>query len=206
MSADPVERLIRPEWRERLQYAASVPLSELIDPKAKVTGTLRGDTGRVTSEDLEALANTGLPQIEGCLYPEIEPDAVERERGLVFRLGSYDDGFDIITGQAAPLGPEHLFVVEAATGSVAKLSRARGVYWVPASTSIQRFVEMAWRYYHLVPVLSEMVYSGSEVPFAEPDEHAAVKQAAWSAALKVDPGIAEYHPYNFWRGAIWDYQ
>lgn len=190
--------MMRAQWKQRLEFAAQATLAELIVPQAQTTGSLEGELGRISAADRAALAQWGLPAIEGCLYPAIINAAGQRAEGPVFHLGSYDSPL--------PDGPEHLFVAETRTGEVAKVSRADGEYRVHANGSLRQFVELAWRFYHVDPVLHEMQHSGSDaVPFADAAEDDAVRGAAWAIAVQVDPALQERGEGCFWWAMTWWY-
>lgn len=196
--------VIRTAWAERLQFAATATLSDLIVANAQVTGLIEDDLGSITDDDADALASVGLPTVKGWLYPSIERASTSQHRCvLAFVLGTHDTGEELF---AEDVAPEHFFIASVLSGNVLMVSDAYSGYTQYVNASISRFVETAWRYHHIGSVLFEMQHSGTdEVPFASREEERAIKAAAWRCVRDIDPTIGEDDKKTFWWQAIWSY-
>lgn len=216
--------MIRPAWRDVLDFAAQTDLVDLVDPARSVSCVLEDEPGWIAPAAVAALEKPGLPTVPGILYPAAEPFSVLRNFRRVFLLGSYDIGRIAKTSKSAPdehrpnviihevtfmpdpTGPKHLFVADTATGEVLKVSREVDGYEVKVNSTVDRFVEMMWRFSYLSLVLFEMQHSGTdEVPFASYEEAIAIKERIWAVAQEVDPAQRTIQTDGFWWGNIWEY-
>lgn len=195
---------IRSEWRAKLDFALKESLTELVDPAIQVTGVLEGDDmGAITATDVEALATIGLPSGSRWLYPSIRSRSFIVGAECRFLLASTDDGLDPFTGEPAPEGPEHLICALPRSGRVVLIhdgysSRAY------VNRSVVRFVEMAWRYHYVKPILFHMQYVDNDdgSPATSSAEQTAVKDALWRWAEQTDLFVDVEPTLSYWWGAI----
>lgn len=196
--------VIRAEWRAKLDFALNEPLSELVDPAVQVTGLLEDEDLEAVSEaDVETLATIGLPSGSRWLYPSIT------SRGFVvgaerrFHLASTDDGLDLFTGEPSPKGPEHIICALSRSGRVILIHEGCSAR-AYVNRSISLFVDMAWRYHYVKPILFDIQYLDNEggSPGTSPQEENAVKDVLWTWAIGADPFVDIEPTLSYWWGSI----
>jgi len=199
-----VPTMIRTEWRAQLDFALKEPLSELVDPAIQVTGRLEGDDlDAISEKDVEALATIGLPSGSRWLHPAIGSRSLVVGAEYGFRLGSTDDGLDPFTGEPNPEGPQHIMYALSRSGRVV-LTHKNYPSRAHVNRSIALFVDMAWRYDHIQPILFTIQYTHNEDgwPTAGSDEENAVKDLLWQWAVETDPSVDVEPDLSYWCGAI----